>query len=99
MTELVEANRSLGFATHASARPVGSVLKRIIDIFLALSGVIALSPLLIICFICILATSPGPVLFRHRRIGFNGKAFYCLKFRTMVIDAPARLESLLQSDP
>ena len=44
-------------------------------------------------------TSPGPALFRHRRVGFRGKHFDCLKFRTMVTDAPERLRQLLDSDP
>jgi exopolysaccharide production protein ExoY len=44
-------------------------------------------------------TSPGPALFRHRRVGFKGKYFDCLKFRTMAQDAPERLRQLLGSDP
>jgi exopolysaccharide production protein ExoY len=80
-------------------RPVGLGSKRVIDIFLALFGIFLLSPLLIICFLAIVATSPGPALFRHRRVGFNGKPFDCLKFRTMVTDAPERLRKLLDSDP
>jgi exopolysaccharide production protein ExoY len=54
---------------------------------------------LIICYIATVITSPGPALFRHRRVGFNGKHFNCLKFRTMVTDAPERLRNLLESDP
>jgi exopolysaccharide production protein ExoY len=57
-----------------------------------------LAPLFIICFVATWFTSPGPVFFRHRRVGFNGKYFDCLKFRTMVIDAPQRLHKLLESD-
>jgi exopolysaccharide production protein ExoY len=74
-------------------------LKRTVDILLALSGIILLAPLLIICFVLTAITSPGPALFRHRRVGFNGKHFDCLKFRTMVTDAPERLRKLLESDP
>jgi len=74
-------------------------LKRTVDIVLALSGIILLAPLLIICFAVTALTSPGPALFRHRRVGFNGKHFDCFKFRTMVTDAPERLRKLLESDP
>lgn len=73
--------------------------KRGIDILLALSGIVLLSPLLIICFAVTYLTSPGPALFRHKRIGYNGKSFDCLKFRTMVTDASERLQLLLDSDP
>jgi len=69
-----------------------------IDIVLALSGILLLAPLLIICFALTVATSPGPALFRHRRVGFKGKYFDCLKFRTMVTDAPERLHRLLEMD-
>lgn len=85
--------------THPKvSRPVGSSAKRAIDIVLALFAIILLFPLLIVCFAAVAVTSPGPVLFRHRRVGFNGKSFDCLKFRTMVIDAPERLRQLLDSD-
>jgi exopolysaccharide production protein ExoY len=82
-----------------SPRPIGLTSKRVIDIILAVSGIVLLAPLLIICFVVTVATSPGPALFRHKRVGFNGKYFDCLKFRTMVTDAPERLRQLLDSDP
>jgi exopolysaccharide production protein ExoY len=71
----------------------------VIDIILALSGIVLLAPLLIICFAATAITSPGPVLFRHRRVGFKGTFFDCLKFRTMVTDAPERLREYLESNP
>jgi exopolysaccharide production protein ExoY len=80
-------------------RPIGLGTKRTIDILLALFGILLLAPLLIICFVAVIATTPGPALFSHRRVGFNGKSFGCLKFRTMVTDAPQRLQHLLESDP
>ena len=73
--------------------------KRMVDVLLAISGIILLAPLLIICVVATIVTSPGPALFRHRRVGYNGKHFDCLKFRTMVKDAPERLRKLLESDP
>ena len=65
---------------------------------LALSGIILLSPLLILCFVLTWVSSRETVLFRHKRVGFNGKPFDCLKFRTMVADAPERLRKLLETD-
>ena len=96
MNELAD---TLRFAAKASSRPVGLTAKRAIDIVLAISGIVLLAPLLIFCFVATVVTSPGPALFRHRRVGFRGKYFDCLKFRTMATDAPARLRDLLESDP
>jgi exopolysaccharide production protein ExoY len=99
MNSLADTRSILRLAAIGSPAPVGMTLKRTVDILLALSGIILLAPLLIICFAVTALTSPGPALFRHRRVGFNGKHFDCFKFRTMVTDAPERLRRLLESDP
>jgi exopolysaccharide production protein ExoY len=89
----------LQFASGDLHRPIGLTYKRLIDVVLAVSGIVLLAPLLIICYVLTVAMSPGPALFRHRRVGFNGKHFDCLKFRTMATDAPERLRQLIESDP
>jgi exopolysaccharide production protein ExoY len=99
MNGLVETGSDSRIASTTSPLPIGLASKRVIDIILAVSGIVLLAPLLIICFVVTVVTSPGPVLFRHRRMGFKGKYFDCLKFRTMVTDAPERLRKLLESDP
>jgi exopolysaccharide production protein ExoY len=99
MNGLVDTHGDFQFASVESPRPVGLTSKRVIDIIAAVSGIVLLAPLLIICFVAIVVTSPGPVLFRHKRVGFKGKYFGCLKFRTMVTDAPERLRQLLDTDP
>jgi exopolysaccharide production protein ExoY len=99
MNSLADTRSVLRLAAIGSPAPVGMTLKRTVDILLALSGIILLAPLLIICFAVTALTSPGPALFRHRRVGFNGRHFDCFKFRTMVTDAPERLRRLLESDP
>ena len=99
MNSLADTRSVLRLAAAGSPVPVGMNAKRVVDIVLALSGIILLAPLLIICFAVTALTSPGPALFKHRRVGFNGKHFDCLKFRTMVTDAPERLRRLLESDP
>jgi exopolysaccharide production protein ExoY len=98
MGRISDFHIDLDLSSPASASPVGWTSKRFVDIVLALSGIILLSPLLITCFLVTWASSPGTVLFRHKRVGFNGKLFDCLKFRTMVDDAPARLRKLLEAD-
>jgi exopolysaccharide production protein ExoY len=91
--------RSGSLASMATPRPTGRAAKRVVDIVLALSGILLLAPLFVICFLATAFTSPGPALFRHRRVGFDGKHFDCLKFRTMVTDAPDRLRRFLESSP
>lgn len=98
MNRLLDAQGDFRLASAKSLRPIGLTSKRVIDVMLALSGIILLAPLLIICFLVTVA-SPGPVLFRHKRVGFKGKYFDCFKFRTMVTDGPERLRRLLDADP
>nr|WP_232332811.1 sugar transferase [Novosphingobium aquimarinum] len=70
-----------------------------LDISVALIALLFFLPLFLIIGLLILVTDPGPVLFAHRRIGHGGKPFYCLKFRSMAVDARERLERLLATDP
>jgi exopolysaccharide production protein ExoY len=85
--------------TCSFSRPIGGGAKRAIDVVLACCAILVFSPLLLGCALLVRATSPGPVLFRHQRIGFRGRPFCCLKFRTMVVDAGKRLEEHLRNDP
>jgi exopolysaccharide production protein ExoY len=95
---LSDLRTDLEFSSAAPVAPIGLMPKRIVDIVLALSAIILLAPLLIICFVVTWASSAGPVIFRHKRVGFNGRTFDCLKFRTMVADAPEQLRKLLEAD-
>lgn len=65
--------------------PMEYAAKRCIDIAAAGAGLLALSPLLAVVAIAIKLDSPGPVLFRQRRRGFNGGCFQIYKFRTMTV--------------
>lgn len=78
--------------------PVGGAVKRAFDIVAAAVAIVVLLPLLAGCCLVVLATSPGPVLFRHRRIGLAGLEFTCLKFRTMEVDAQRRLQDYLANN-
>jgi exopolysaccharide production protein ExoY len=101
MNSLVDTKdgSAIKIAGLRSGEPIGMTPKRFVDVFLAISGIVLLAPLLIICYFATVLTSSGPAFFRHKRVGFNGKYFDCLKFRTMVTDAPERLRRLLESDP
>ena len=60
------------------------ILKRIIDIFGSLLCIIIFSPVFIVAPILIKLDSKGPILFRQKRVGKDGKYFVAYKFRTMV---------------
>jgi lipopolysaccharide/colanic/teichoic acid biosynthesis glycosyltransferase len=67
-------------------------LKRLIDITCSLLIIVILSPLFPVIALLIVATSRGSALFRQRRLGHEGRPFWCLKFRTMVADAEEQLK-------
>ena len=63
------------------------VAKRGLDILVSASALLILSPLMLLVALLIKLSSPGPVLFRQERMGYNGKLFTMYKFRTMVREA------------
>lgn len=69
----------------------GHRLKDAIDVAAALAGLLLCAPLLIAIAAAIVVDNPGPVVFRHRRIGKGGVPFHAWKFRTMVPEADAKL--------
>ena len=62
-------------------------VKRLTDLFLASVGLIAAMPFMLLAAIAINLDSPGPVLFRQRRVGWKGQPFELLKFRSMKVEA------------
>lgn len=67
--------------------PVGARIKRAIDVAASLTLITFLTPLLLVIMTAIQLSSPGPVIFRQRRIGFRCNQFDMYKFRTMVVNA------------
>ena len=63
-------------------------LKRIFDLLISSVAIILLAFPMLIVAVIIRIDSPGPVLFRQRRVGINKKEFYMLKFRSMPVTAP-----------
>ena len=57
--------------------------KRAFDLSLALMGMLLLSPVFMVCSFAVVCSSPGPILFRQRRVGRFGTPIQVLKFRTM----------------
>lgn len=72
-------------------------IKRLMDMFGALCGIVLLLPIFIIVTILIKLEDPkGPVFFKQVRVGKDGREFGMYKFRSMVTDAEERLKDLLQ---
>lgn len=68
-------------------RSINLFVKRCIDFFGSMVGIIILSPIFIFIAIIIKISSKGPVFFLQERLGKNGKIFKIVKFRTMVVNA------------
>ena len=71
----------------ARHRMAYSACKRAFDLACSLIGLVLVSPLMAGIAIAIRLSSPGPAIYRGPRVGLNGKLFYVLKFRTMVLNA------------
>ena len=74
-------------------------VKRILAMVLSLVGILALGWLLVLLSVAIKLDSPGPVLFRQKRVGLGKSHFYILKFRTMRIDTPRDMPTHLLANP
>lgn len=72
-------------------------MKRIFDFLMSLIAIIVLSPVILIVALAVKFTSPGPMLFKQRRIGKDNIEFEIYKFRTMRIDTPNVPTHLLEN--
>lgn len=79
-------------------RPVGGRSKRAFDLGFSLIALFSVSLLFVAVMAMIRLSSKGPVFYVHHRVGYGGRSFPCLKFRTMVVDADERLRRLLETD-
>lgn len=99
----IAGDRGLGpvpistFAERGRSRPGWSLreaVKRGFDLVGALALGLIFSPLMLVIAL-LLRREGAPVIYRHRRVGRDGKPFECLKFRSMVPDAERKLRELL----
>lgn len=83
------AVRTVRFARSANIAPSERypALKRFIDCSASLALLVALAPVVLVTAIAIKLDSPGPILYRQKRIGFAGRTIEVFKFRSMVVDA------------
>ncbi len=82
----------------AVAHPLYGVAKRMIDVAVATTALIAGFPIWLSIAAVIKLTGKGPVFFTQKRVGRNGHVFQMYKFRTMVQDAASRLGELINID-
>lgn len=75
------------------------VWKRIFDVSISLAVIVTLAPIFLLLCIFIKLDSPGPILFKQRRVGMGKREFHILKFRTMKIDAPKDMPTHLLDKP
>ncbi len=91
ITGAVKTNNVLGAPLiDVQSNPLSGTerhIKRTVDLIAAITALVLLSPLLLYIGIRTAMSSPGPVIYRQTRIGYKGKPFTILKFRSMVENA------------
>ncbi len=75
-------------------RVAAFVVKRAIDVVVSATATVVLSPILLGIAIVVRMREGSPILFRQERVGLHGRRFEVVKFRTMTLDAEARLPEL-----
>jgi exopolysaccharide biosynthesis polyprenyl glycosylphosphotransferase len=78
------------FSSGLGPRKHAITLQKLYSLLIGLVGLVVLSPFLLITALVVRLTSPGPMLYRQKRVGLNGKPFWVYKFRSMYVDAEAR---------
>ena len=77
---------------------IKSALKRVVDIIGSIIFFVLFGPLYVLLWWLVLLTTGGPAVYKHKRVGRNGREFNCLKFRSMVINSDEVLKDLLATD-
>ena len=92
-------NYIVKFEPNSKKRYLYCFIKRFFDIVMSFFGLIILLPFFVAIAIAIKIDSKGPIMFKQKRVGKNGKVFSCLKFRSMKIDAPKDCATSLLINP
>jgi Undecaprenyl-phosphate galactose phosphotransferase WbaP len=86
-------------ADQTQASYLAACFKRALDFIGALIILVLLTPVLVLCAFLVASSSAGPLLFRHKRLGRNGREFFVWKFRTMCTNPDETLSNYLQQNP
>ena len=89
------------FSSMLGPRRNAIALQTFYSLMISLLGLVLTSPLLLLTALAVRLTSKGPVLYRQRRVGLNGRLFTVYKFRSMYVDAEARTGAVwaVKDDP
>ncbi len=96
---IVNTGTNVAALGSAAKSPRGGVSKRAFDIIFGLALLLAFLPLMFFVALTIFSFERGPIVFGHDRIGYSGRKFRCLKFRSMVPNAGTVLEEHLSRNP
>ena len=102
-TSAARLSRDLGRCAGGNIVTMGTIemelrdmmLKRMMDVVGALVGCLISIPIIAIVAIPLKLESPGPLIFRQKRVGLNGRYFYIHKLRSMYVDAEKRKKDLM----
>lgn len=75
---------------NVSLNKYAKAVKRLMDLVGSVVGLILASPIMLLTALLVKIDSPGPVIFKQKRVGQNGRHFYMYKFRSMCADAEER---------
>ena len=84
---------------HNLLDPRARRIKRTVDLAFTVFGGILISPFFLLLALLVWSESGRPIFYKDQRMGWGGKLFSCIKFRTMVSDAEDALQKLLDEDP
>lgn len=95
-----QEGNSVDIRAHIRKRQSYLLIKRIFDIIVSVAVLLCiLSWLFPLLFLLIRLDSKGPIFFVQRRVGYLGRSFYCLKFRTMYVNDEADSRQASEKDP
>ncbi|QDU55056.1 sugar transferase [Aeoliella mucimassa] len=91
-----DPSAELSEALHEVEISAYNVLKRTMDIVIASVALLLLSPVMLVTALIIKLTDGGSIFYGHKRVGYRGREFWCLKFRSMIEDADKLKAKLLE---